>query len=57
MNFAKSAIVSVLISCFLFGGIAWRIHSRRHRGCCGCEGRCHAVVKIIPVQCTTGSCK
>ena len=50
MNFAKSAVFSLLIGCFLFGGIAWRIHNRRHHGCCGCEGSCHAVVKIIPLR-------
>ena len=49
MNFMKSSVCTMLIACFLFGGLAWRIHNRRH-GCCGCEGSCHAVVKIIPIR-------
>lgn len=51
MNFAKSAVASLLVGCFLFGGIAWRIHYRRHsRGV-----NTHPVVQIIPIRCK--SCK
>jgi len=27
----KSSVMSLLIACFIFGGVAWRVHYRRHR--------------------------
>ena len=38
----KSAVLSLLIGCFIFGGIAWRVHARR-----SCKGGSCKVVKII----------
>ncbi len=47
MNFAKSSVASLLIACFIFGGVAWRVHHRRCRG-----GACLKVktVQIIPLS-------
>ena len=44
----KSAVMSLLIGCFIFGGIAWRINYRR-----SCKNGSCSVVKIIPCK----SCK
>ena len=44
----KSSVMGLLIACFIFGGIAWRINARR-----SCKGGSCKVVKIIPCK----SCK
>jgi hypothetical protein len=47
----KSSVMSLLIACFIFGGIAWRINYRRQAK----GAHAHPVVKIIPLKCK--SCK
>lgn len=43
----KSAVLSLLIGCFIFGGIAWRVHYRR-----SCKsGSCKAVKIILCTEC------
>ena len=41
----KNAMMCLLIGCFIFGGIAWRVHARR-----SCKGGSCKVVKIIPCK-------
>ena len=41
----KNSVMSLLIACFIFGGIAWRIQSRRAQRC----DRGGKVVKVLKV--------
>jgi len=41
----KNAMMCLLVGCFIFGGIAWRINYRR-----SCKGGSCKVVKIIPCK-------